>query len=339
MSLAIVGAGLITPFGETPTEHAFFLRASVPAPPPSPFRLREDDSALHTHYCRWIGAAAAVDQRLLRMVNQAVRDALRPCGALGDPGGVHLLLCASNERPGLTEETLSKVLAGLASRGTVHRYSGDAGVFAALREAPSLLRSRGARVVVAAAVDSFVCIDALDEHVLHSPSEWDLDPPAPSEGAAAIALVEPHEARRGAVPILGHVDGAAVAVGQSNDDNQELVDGSAMTTVLRQLPAPAPVGSAFGPFKVNLLRQAEWHLASARNAERFARECRFSCFESHVGRLGAASGLANLVYGLAVHRHRAAETVAASDAPFFAWAISPDGTRGAAVLGAREPRA
>jgi hypothetical protein len=337
MSLAVVGAGLITPFGETPTEHAFYLRASVPAPPPSPYRLREDDSALHMHYCRWLGAAAAVDQRLLRMVDRAIRDALQPCDALRDQGGVHVLLCVSKERPGLTEESLTKVLAGLAGHGMVHRFSGDAGVFSALREAPSLLRK--ARVVVAAAVDSFVSIDALDEHALHSPSEWDLAPPPPSEGAAAIVLVEPHEARRGAVPILGQVDGAAVALGQSNDDNQELVDGSAMTAVLRQLPAPAPAGSAFGPFKVNLLRQDEWHLASARNAERFARECRFTCLESHVGRLGAASGLANLVYGLAVHRHRTAVTTAASDAPFFAWAISPDGTRGAAVLGAREPRA
>ena len=75
MSVAVVGTGLVTPFGDTPTEHAFFLRASVPAPPPSPFRLRSDESTLHARYCRWLGAAAPVGQRLLRMVDLVLRDA------------------------------------------------------------------------------------------------------------------------------------------------------------------------------------------------------------------------------------------------------------------------
>ena len=338
MSVAIVGSGLVTPFGDSPTEHAFFLRASVPAPPPSPFRLRSDGSALHVRYCRGIGAAAPVERRLTRMVDQAIRDALRPCASLNEKGAVIVMLCVPSERPGVSEETLRLVTAGLAGHGTVHRFSGDAGGFAALREAPGILRRAGARVVVLAAVDSFIALDALDHQVLHAASEWNLDPPAPSEGAAALALAEAPEARRSGVPILGTLEAAAVVLGRSNDDNDEPVDGSAMTTVLRELPAHPPAVAAYGPFKVDMLRQDEWHLATARNVERFGPGCRFACLESHVGRLGAASGLANLVYGLAVHRHRTGLAVEPSDSPFYAWAISSDGTRGAAVLAAREPR-
>lgn len=339
MSVAIVGTGLVTPSGDTPTEHAFFLRASVPAPPPSPFQLRRDGSTLHVRYCRRVGAAVAVEQRLVRMAEQAIRDALRPCGVLAEKGAVLVLLCLSKERPGVTEETLGRVCAALARHGAVRRFSGDAGAFEALREASALLRGRHTRVVVVAAVDTFISIDALDEYVLRSPSEWDLDAPAPSEGAAAVALAASDEARRNTVAVVGTVEGAAIAPGRSNDDNGEPVDGSAMTAVLRELPGRTPARGAFGPFKVDLLRQDEWHLAAARNSERFGRECRFTCLESHVGRLGAAAGMANLVYGLAVHKHRTGPTLEAAGAPFYAWAISPDGTRGAALVRAGELRA
>ena len=338
MSVAIVGAGLVTPFGDTPTEHAFFLRASVPAPPPSPFRLRSDGSALHVRYCRGIGAAAPIERRLTRMVDHAVRNAMQPCASLHEKGAAIVMLCVPKERPGVSEETLRLLGAGSASHGTVRHFSGDAGAFAALREAPDMLQRGSARVVVVVAVDSFIAIDALDQQVLHAPSEWNLDPPAPSEGAAAIVLAQAPEARRDAVAILGSLEAAAVVLGRSNDDNDEPVDGSAMTAVLRELPTQAPAVAAYGPYKVDMLRQDEWHLATARNTERFATGCRFACLESHVGRLGAASGLANLVYGLAVHRHRAGPALEPSDAPFYAWAVSPDGTRGAAVLAARESR-
>jgi hypothetical protein len=336
MSTGIVGTGLVTPFGDTPTEHAFFLRASVPAPPPSPFRLRSDESPLHVHYCRWIGAAAPMGQRMLRMADLALRDALRPCAALASKGDVLVMLCTSGERPGVNEEVLEQLSTALGGHGTIRRFSGPAAAFDALRRASMALAKREAHIVVVAAVDSFIAVDALDELLLCSPSEWNLESPAPSEGAAAVALMESDEARRGGVAVLGDVQAAAVARGTSNDDNDEPVDGAAMTVVLRSLPGRAPAGSAFGPFKVDLLRQDEWHLAAARNADRFAPDCRFTCLESHVGLLGAASGVANLAYGLAVHRHCAGATPDATTAPFFAWAISPDGARGAALVAPRD---
>jgi hypothetical protein len=338
MSAAIVGLGLVTPFADTPTEHVFFLRASVPAPPPSPFRLRADGSALHVYYCRWLGAGMPIAQRLTQLTTDAIRQASGPIGAAYGKGERQIVLCLPRERAGVPGTALEAVCSAVAgNHGGAQQFHDDAGAFGALRQALAVLRKGTARVVVVAAADSFVALDALDEHVLHPPSEWDLPPTAPSEGAAAIALMEAHEARRNGVPILAYLGGASTARGESNDDNDEPVDGSAMTVALRALPPAEPVGSVFGPFKVDLLRQDEWRLAVARLAKLFDSRCTFTCLESLVGRLGAASGLASLVYGVALHRHRAAPTVEASAAPFYTWAVSPDGTRGTALVSAREP--
>jgi hypothetical protein len=274
---------------------------------------------------------------MLRMSDLAIRDAMSACASLPGKGDVQVMLCVSRERPGVSGGVLDELSKALSQHGTVQRFSSDAGSFEALRRAASTVRKRQARVVVVAAVDSFVDLEALDELVLHGTSEWNLERPAPSEGAAAVALMDSDDARNARIALVGEVHGSSVARGQSNDDNDEVVDGSAMTVVLRSLPARAPAMSAFGPLKVDLLRHDEWQLATARTAERFARECTFTCLESRVGRLGAASGLASLVYGLAVHMHRAAPTVEASTAPFYAWAVSPDGTRGAAVVVPRGP--
>lgn len=337
MSMAVVGMGLVTPFADTPIEHVFFLRAGVPGPPPSPFRLRADGTSVHVRYCRWLGAVAPVEQRLARLLGEATGDALRPAASV-TRAERHLMLCLAKPRVGLGPDALETVSESAeAEHASFHAFSGDAGAFAALRDADALLRRGEARLVVVAAVDSFVALDALDHVVRHPPSEWDLPAPPPSEGAAALALMQAHEARRIGAPILGTLAGAATATGAANDDNDAPVDGAGMTVVLRDLPAERQAATAFGPFQVDLLRRDEWSLASARLAERFASGCVFSCLESRVGRLGAASGLANLVYGLAVHRHRAAATAEASDAPFYAWAMSPDGTRGAALLRAGAP--
>ena len=66
-------------------------------------------------------------------------------------------------------------------------------------------------------------------------------------------------------------------------------------------------------------------------ADRFEQEHEVACPEGAIGAVGAAAGAVSLVYGLAVMRHGATEDPKAAEAPFLAWAISPDGTRGAAL--------
>jgi hypothetical protein len=337
MTLAVVGIGLVTPFAFTPSQHVFFLRANVPAPPPSPFERKDNGERVDVYYCTWLGSAVPIEQRLARLGARVLDDARVSFGSLFEKKHTRIVLGVSRSRAGLSEAALEPLARAAAEHGAVTRCSGDAGVFAGLRDAKNLLKTGDARVVVALAVDSFVALEAVEDHVRHPPSEWDLEAPALSEGAAALALMEPYVARREGIPILGTMEGCAVAAGASNDENDDLVDGVALTVAMREMPGRERVRSAFGPLKVDLLRSNEWRLTSNRLSDRFAPASVFTCLESKVGRLGAASGLANAVYGLATLRHRACDRLDASEAPFFAWAISPDGTRGIAMLTAREP--
>ncbi len=166
----------------------------------------------------------------------------------------------------------------------VRRCYGAGGFFTALPIAEELLSS-GAPAVAVVAVDSYVGVDPLAKLVESPPSPWGSAPPPPAEGAAALILTTPLEPRRRGLPALGVVHSVGTAAGLSNDDNDVLVDGDAMTGLLRQLPrlrAPAPW--AFGPFSVDALRQAEWQLAVARNPDRLHPECELRSIETELGR-------------------------------------------------------
>jgi hypothetical protein len=333
MSTAIVGMGLVTPFGRTPAENVFFLRAGVPAPPPSPFETRDGDR-VDVNYCRWIGAAMPLAQRVLALGERALGHALAaafPAAAAVPARDTRVMLCLPKARAGFDDDDGAALEQAAQRAGAVHRFHGEAGAFLALREGADAL-AKGARAVVVLAADSMISLPAIERSVRQPPSEWGLTALRPSEGAAALVLMDAQRARRDGVAVLGSVDGAAVAAGVSNDDNDDPVDGTAMTTALKQLPADRRARSAFGQWRVDLLRRHEWQLASARLSERFAQSSVFACLESRVGRLGAAAGLANAVYGAAMLRHRACERADASDAPLYAWALSPDGTRGVAML-------
>ncbi len=335
MSLAIVGMGLVTPFGTTPTEHAFFLRASVPAPATSPFHTREGER-VDVNYCRWLGAASPLEDRLAALGDRAMTSALAGIAAWASPRETAVLLCTSKPRPGLDALSAVRFEKQAAAHGDVKKYLGDAGAFAALREARELLAG-GTRAVLVVAVDSYVAAAALEERVRFPPSYWDMDPPPLSEGAAAMVLMDPTEARRRSALLLGSMDGAAVALGPSHDDNDDPVDGAAMVVALRQLPEKPRPRAAYGPWRVDLFRRDEFQLATARASDRFVLDADFRCLELHVGRLGAASGLANAVYGVALHAHAATDRSEVATAPFLAWAISPDGVRGAALLTGGRP--
>src|SRR5262249_9431929 len=117
--------------------------------------------------------------------------------------------------------------------------------------------------------------------------------------------------------------------GDSNDANDEPADGVALTRLLRELGL-ARVSFAFGQHVVDGLRQRDWLLATARNAEPFRQGCSDECLEYSIGAVGVAGGAMALVYGLAVLQHDAASFDGSRNAPFLAWAISADGMRGMA---------
>lgn len=335
MKLAVVGLGLVSPAGLTSTENVFFVRAGGPPPRPSPFMLASGDPA-PVAFCPWIGARAPLGERLGRLAVAALYEATLPLddGRALDLGQAPLFVCTSGPRPGLGDADRAGVEALAARRlggAAPTRLEGEASAFAALSLAGDLLAGGAARAAVVLAVDSFVSAARLADRLARAPSPYAERPLTPAEGAAALVVMDPAAAEELGVPAIGRVLFAGTAQGTSTDDDDEIVDGAALTRLLRAAPASAPIGAAFGQLEVDALRQTEWLLAAARAASRLDPEHESRCLEGEIGAVGAASGAMSLAYALALLRHGAARSERAARAPFAAWAVSRDGARGLAL--------
>jgi hypothetical protein len=314
----------------------------LPAPPSRVF-LDAEDRRLPIVYSPVIGARAPVSERLGWLASRAAAAAASPLtkAGLARPA---LVAVTAAPRPGLSASDLVEaelaVSLELGGGTAALRASGEAGVFSALARIERLLaegaRREGPTAAVIVAVDSFVSIEAIAAELAAS-SPWALSSPPPSEGAGAIAVMAPAAARAAGLPIFGTITGVALTQGSARDDNDDPVDGAAMTAALRELPASPPVQMVFGQQAVDALRLREWQMTAARHAERFDPDCGFDCVESYVGRVGAAAGLMNLAYGLSVYRHGAGPVSQPRAGLFYAWAISRDGARGIASCRAGAP--
>jgi hypothetical protein len=333
MSLTILGTGLVSPAGLSPRAHACVLWAGGLPPSASPF-VRESGEPVHVAYCPWLGARIGMGDRMLAMARTALVDALRPLRAADQAPAIELLLCVPPSRAGLAPDDRARLEAGVrevAGARKATRFPGAAGVFDALADAEARL-DMGAAAVAIVAVDSHVGEDALAEHMENPPSPWGNASALPAEGAAAFLVTSKAGAQRLGLAGQGAIPYAGTAVGLATDENDLPPDGEAMTSLLRRLPplhAPAPL--VVGQFTTDALRDAEWQLAMARNSNVVHPEYDARSFEAEVGLVGDAAGAMNLAYGLAVARHRTTSADLAAHAPFLAWAISRDGTRGIAV--------
>lgn len=329
LDAAIVGLGLVSPVGVTSEEHVFFIRAGEPPPLPSPF-LTAAGEALRVAYCPFIGAREAMGPRCVAMAAAALDEALGPMGRL--PKGALLFIVTPDDRPGLSSDDrafVERVLMRRTAASAVVSSRGAAGAFMALGEMAGRLAAREAEVAVLVAVDSFIHVDALAEVVARGKHPWQPAVDKPAEGAAVIVLGSPaFVAARAAGASIGTLRGVAAELGVSHDDNDEAVDGAAMTRALRRLPATSPIGTVAGQLNVDPLRTAEWSYALAREAGRFQSEHASVSLEDDVGQLGAAAGAMSMVYALALRRHGATRASGAPGHPVLAWAISRDGTRG-----------
>jgi hypothetical protein len=329
MTLAVAGLGLISPAGSCARDHAFFPRAEGPPPAPSPF-LGEDGRRLDAAHCPWLSADFSASSRMIELARAALDEATAPLAqrALGAP----LFLVTPEPRPGLSAEqiaALGRALGGLVRAPSVSLFPGAAGAFAALAQIRAALDARQLTHALLVGVDSLVTLEMQSARVRNPPSPFLLAPSLPAEGAAALLLTAPSEAARLGLRSLGEIVHGHHERGRGSDEDDEPVDGAAMTTLLRGLPVTAPITSVFGQSETDLLRLRDWHFASARCAERLA-SLRFApCLEAATGELGAAAGVANLAFAFATFRH----DLAPSDAtgPFVAWAISRDGARGLAL--------
>lgn len=336
MNLAIIGSALVSPIGLTPLLHACFVRAGLGLCPPSAF-VGADGEPAPVFHCPWLGAKLSVAERLGALGERALQSASEVFERMPHlaPGDMALLMSLGVTRPGFVEAD-RQAAAGMLATATpapLRRvFTGAASFFTALLEADRLLEAGEVRVVMLVAVDSFVSLDVVRAEVeIESPS-WTREPPPLSEAAAALVVMKGADARELGLS-LGTVHYAGVMKGAGSDDDDVVVDGTALAALLDGVPAGlGPIARVYGQAEIDALRMAEWTCASARHAALWHEAMTIECVERLIGRVGAASAAAQIAYGLAAERHHAAREHAAGTAPFLAWAISEDGTRGLCAM-------
>ena len=358
--LAVVGVGLVTPVAPSAREHAFALRAGPPSDATGPAFIDAEGERIAVAHVPWLDPAMPVAERLASLAADALAEALgcaavwadtpRPLGDGMDLDamarrraremGVRVDLTTAAPRPGFVDDNRAAceaALLDLAGGRSATRRTGAAGVFAALVDAADRIGKGADRALAIVAVDSFVSLDAVAAHVARPAPPWTREPPRPAEGAAAILVTSEAEAKKQRLPVLAIVHAAATRRAGATDDDDEPVDGSAMTSLLRELPRPAPFAHAFGPHVVDALRMREWDYAAARNASAFAPEVRLDCVETQTGSVGAAAGGVYAAYAIAMLAHRTPPFEpgggdAARPGPAVAWAIGREGTRGVCLV-------
>jgi hypothetical protein len=340
--LVVVGTGLVTPLARTPAQHALFVRAEVTPPAPGAF-VDAEGEPIPVAYCPWLDTRLSVADRLRALAARAFADARAPIAAAGSKIPLAMLVVTGAPRAGLTESDRTAVEAELTPASAhlvAQRLTGEAGFFQGLAQAEGLLASGDVRAVALVAADSFVSAAALAERARAVASPWrdgggDV---RPAEGAAAVIVTTAGIAREEGLAVLATIRSAGARMGEGRDDDDAVVDGAAMTALLRDASDAGRLGASFGQHGVDALRDREWAVATTRYVEALDASCVQIGIETAIGRLGAASGAASFVHGLAVATHGAWP---AADGPrtcaaFAAWAISPDGLRGLCVATARD---
>jgi hypothetical protein len=328
MNLAVLGVGMVSAAGARARDHAFFPRAEAPAPLGSPFRAI-DDRPTAVRRAPFVSGFDDLAGRMHTLAALAIDEAL---GALGHARpSLALWLCAPEPRPGFGEEAREECLHAIASRVRpleLHRLSGAAAPLAALRDLRGRLGGGPAQAAVVVAVDSFVSLADATGREARPPSPWLVRPAPPGEGAAAIVVTTPERQAAWRLPALATIRGASSALSHATDENDEPIDGRALTSVLADL-ATERVGAVFGQDGVDHLRVGSWGAASARLAPRLHHDCVSASLETEVGRLGSAAGLMGLAYAVSALRH---ETCAPPTPNTIVWAVSQDGLTAGARL-------
>jgi hypothetical protein len=193
--LAIVGSGLVSPFGLDAREHAFFVPALLPPPTGSPFKGPKD-KPLQVEHCPWIGTAEPVATRMVLLAQRAVRDALAPLRDR-DTGNLGVLLCTDRPRPGLSEVDVRQFedeLSRLVRPAFLARAWGSAGAFLELAAAEEQARRARAQGLLVVAVDSLVSAEYLTRFMERPPPVWLGWPPDDSSHLTGTLKFGPNKA-------------------------------------------------------------------------------------------------------------------------------------------------
>lgn len=335
LPLVVLGTGLVSPLGITPRDHAFLIRGRLNPTIPSPYVDAQGD-AVAAWYCRWLGAALSVSERMDRLAFTALASAAQASLDRFEAGW-DVVIVVEAERPGLTDEAIIRVrsaaktlFAGKQARYSVER-SGAAGCQQALVHLAERLSSGESQVGCVLGVDSFICREAIAVD-RRPPVIWESRQVELSEAAAALLVTTEQRVPKGQKPI-GRLLYNAALHGSPCDLNDEIVDGVALTYLLSHLPdVGGALPAVFGPRASDPLRLRDWALASARKPRLFCSPWAMHDLETAIGRIGAASGVAHLVHGLTCLRHGTADPSLTKHVTALGWAISRDGLRGVTLF-------
>lgn len=341
--LTVVGLGLVSAGGRCAAEHVFLIRAGLVEPTPSPFRDAESDTPIPARYFQPLGARAPLRERVLALALRAAGEALAqaPAPLVHPPV---LLLITRPTGLSFSEQDRDWVERALLSRfgfSAVERFEGASGVFQALDRAGRGGNEAGqSSAFCLVAADSRINIAGAAQALRRSGVPW-LPREAPlGEAGAALLVVAPEQLenlqrtgeRLQRRDQLGRVLAVGDALGEPSDQNDLPIDGQALVAVVRGLGERGSVAAVYGPLESERLRRNEWGLAQPRLHELLAPPHVTADIEAKIGQVGASSGAVHLVYGLSVLAHGAAEPRAPRGASFWAWSISEQGHRGAALV-------
>jgi hypothetical protein len=104
--LSIVSASLVSPVGIRLAEHAFFTRAGVLAPAPQAFETRVGER-VDTLHCGFLGAALPIADRLARLAEIAVHQALAPWEQADPAARVGLILVVPERQASMRRSSTS----------------------------------------------------------------------------------------------------------------------------------------------------------------------------------------------------------------------------------------
>jgi hypothetical protein len=316
MALAALEIALVSPLGQSPSEHVFFARAEVTPHASGAFTTR-DGEALPIHDCPWIPASRPWASRVRLLAKQAL-------GRVGPASPKTPIVLIAPREAVSGDAPLVRFLA-LAGHTVVGVRSGSAAFVGALHDARELLEKEPEIIVLA--VDSLLSQAEVTAWAEMRYSAFTRNPLPPSEGAAAIRL-----AKASRSPSAGRIHAFAGAQSEATDDNDLPPDGVALGRAFAELGLPATIPLVVGPRDVDPLRTREFHLVAARNHARIDR-AEMPSLEGRIGRFGSAGGLMSAVFALAWLRHGLPLPEPAERRLALAWARSRDGAVGAVLVG------
>src|SRR5690349_10610199 len=255
MTLGVLDISLVSPLGLSPGEHVFFHRAEVTPHSSGAFTDR-DGEALPIHHCPWIPVSRPWASRLRLLA----RLALARVGPASPK--TPILLIAPREGP--TNEADIKRFLSLSGHTVAGIRSGSAAYVLALQQAQDLLKK--APEVVVLAVDSLLTQRDVTDWYKVRYSAFTRNPLPPSEGAAAMRLVQALRP-----PLAGKIHAFAAARSAATDDNDLPTDGAALARTFADLGLPARVPLVVGPRDVDPLRIRDFHLAAVRHHQKIDR--------------------------------------------------------------------